>query len=205
MTKDYTKYLAATVGVFVTTAIVAGATYAYQGNGESFKARRPFNENYQAIIKAVENNDYSTWKSLVEEQSKKTAGFISEENFNKIVAMHEAARAGNREMAKSISEELDMPVMMDFGFFGRHGMNKGFGKGKEMTTQQHDAIREAVENNDYELWKSLIGDHFLAEKITADNFSKLVKSHNLMQEGKFDEARQIREEIGLSFGRGFGR
>jgi|GEM_PF-3596503 len=59
------------------------------------------------------------------------------------------------------------------------------------------AVEQAITNNDYAAWKIAMGDNPITEKITADNFSKLVKMYNLM-----DEAKQIREELGLNAGPG---
>jgi len=203
MKKDYTKYLAATVGVIVTTAVVAGATYAYQGNLENFKDGMPFYENQQAIMEAIENKDYTSWKKIMDEQNAKMAEFITEENFNKIAALHEAMQSGDKETTQAIREELGAPVMGlgMFGIMGK-GAHKGFDKDKGVTSEQQVEIQAAIESGDYEAWKTLMGDNPVTEKITAENFSKLAESHKLMQEGKFEEAKQIREELGLNFGRG---
>ncbi|PIR93376.1 hypothetical protein COT99_00925 [Candidatus Falkowbacteria bacterium CG10_big_fil_rev_8_21_14_0_10_43_10] len=167
-----TNILAAAVGVVVTTAIVAGATYAYQGGAANFefKNQGQFMANRQEMMAAVENKDYAAWKKLMDEQVNKLSEFITEENFNKMAALHEAMRSG-----------------------------------EGITPRQHEAIRSAIENNDYESWKNLMGDNPIAEKITAENFSKLAASHKLMQEGKFEEAKKIREELGLNFGGKMGR
>lgn len=71
--------------------------------------------------------------------------------------------------------------------------------------QNHEAIIQAIENNDYETWKNLMGDSPVADKITADNFSQLVESYNLMKEGKFDEARAMRQDLGIGVGMMRGR
>ena len=78
-------------------------------------------------------------------------------------------------------------------------------QGPNYTSERHEAMTQAFENNDYESWKNLMGDNPIAEKITAENFSKLAASHKLMQEGKFEEAKKIREELGLNFGGKMGR
>ena len=69
------------------------------------------------------------------------------------------------------------------------------------------AILEAIENNDYEAWKSLMeekGKGKITEIITEENFAKFVEMHQLMQEGKYEEAKELRKELGLGIGRGPG-
>ncbi len=201
MKKDYTKYLAATVGVIVTTAVVAGATYAYQGDGENNKLKGPrFNtEQHEEMVGAIDNKDYATWKELMGDSP--ITEKITEENFDKFVEARQLMVDGKYEEAKVLREEL--------GLQNKEGFKKGWNgmhKGEEFNKENFTAVKEAIANNDYNAWKNawqeLKGDDIMAEKITAENFSKLAESHNLMQEGKFEEAKQIREELGLNFGRG---
>lgn len=66
--------------------------------------------------------------------------------------------------------------------------------------ENREAIREAIENNDYNAWLEAVGeDSKIAEFITEENFSRFVEMHKLMEEGreKFAEAREIGEELGL--------
>lgn len=70
----------------------------------------------------------------------------------------------------------------------------------------HDAVAAAIENNDYDAYVSASGDCPMAEKITEENFAKLVEAHQLAAEGKFEEAQAIKEELGMpGFKRGAGR
>jgi len=193
-----TNILAAAIGVIATTAIVAATSYAYQGglstNNNTQNMGR-FNSNQQAIMDAVENKDYDTWKNLMEEKNNRMAQFITEDNFNKMVEMHEAMQTGDTEKADALREELDMPAIG----MGMHG-GRGEGFGKNFSLQNHEDIIKAIENNDYDTWKNLMGDNPITEKINADNFSRLVDSYNLMKDGKFDEAQTIRQELGVGVG-----
>ncbi len=66
------------------------------------------------------------------------------------------------------------------------------------------AMTEAIENNDYSAWLAAVGeDSRMTEMVTAENFSKFVEMHNLMQEGNYEEAREIREELGILDRRGW--
>ncbi|OGY43629.1 MAG: hypothetical protein A3A02_03185 [Candidatus Buchananbacteria bacterium RIFCSPLOWO2_01_FULL_39_33] len=77
--------------------------------------------------------------------------------------------------------------------------NHGRGlRGLKTEPENKDQVVQAIENSDYQTWKSLVGDKSrLAKVITEENFSQLVQMHNLAQEGEFDEAKEIAEELGL--------
>ncbi len=87
------------------------------------------------------------------------------------------------------------------GWGGGRGVNFDSEKIAAMK-KNSEALNQALENNDYAAWKELIGDRPGAEKITEENFPKLVEAYNLMQAGKYEEARQIKEELGIGFGPG---
>jgi len=76
-------------------------------------------------------------------------------------------------------------------------------QGPKMDDEQRSAVFEALENSDYNAWKEAVGEESpILDKITEENFAQLAEAHKLMQEGKFDEARAIREELGLRGGAG---
>ena len=58
------------------------------------------------------------------------------------------------------------------------------------------AVEAALQSNDYQAWLAAVGsDSPMAEKITADNFSQLIKAHSLQK-----EAREIMSSLGLETG-----
>jgi transcriptional regulator with AAA-type ATPase domain len=96
----------------------------------------------------------------------------------------------------------------------------GFGNGMKNISdddkaemQEHmDAVRTAIENNDYEAWKS-----FMESQLTEENFNQMVERHNEMaqfreqieaakESGDFESLKELKGEMG--FGRehrnGFG-
>lgn len=81
---------------------------------------------------------------------------------------------------------------------------------QEMEAYQ-GAIQTALDNGDYEAWKTAIDSHpRITNIINADNFGQFVQMHNYMQEGDFEAAQEIRDELGLEntgpmMGMGFGR
>ncbi len=64
--------------------------------------------------------------------------------------------------------------------------------------ERHAAMQKAFENNDYNAWKSLVnGRGRITEIVNESNFARFAEMHRLMLEGKYEEANQIREELGL--------
>ena len=71
-------------------------------------------------------------------------------------------------------------------------------KGPDCTPERHEAMEQAFENNDYSAWKELKnGRGRVTEVITEDNFVRFAEAHKLTEEGKYEEADQIRQELGL--------
>ena len=91
--------------------------------------------------------------------------------------------------------------------------SNGFGRNlisdeqKTEIQEMHEQMEQAIENNDYEAWKNIIDSRpRISDAITEENFSKFAEMHNLMQDGKFDEAQAIRDELGFAgFRRGVGQ
>jgi hypothetical protein len=78
-------------------------------------------------------------------------------------------------------------------------------QGPNYTPERHDAMTQAFENNDYNAWKELMSDRGrVTQVVTEENFSRFAEAHELAEEGKFDEARQIRQELGLGLRDGSG-
>ena len=77
-------------------------------------------------------------------------------------------------------------------------------KGPSYSEERHEAMLKAFANNDYEAWKELMnGRGRVTEVVTKENFSEFAKAHKLASEGKLDEAREVRQKLGL--GMGYGR
>ena len=71
--------------------------------------------------------------------------------------------------------------------------------------ERHQAMVEAFEKQDYQAWKKLMaGRGRVSEVVNEENFAQFAKAHQLMSEGKAEEAQQVRAELGLGQGRGNG-
>jgi len=71
-------------------------------------------------------------------------------------------------------------------------------RGPAYNEERHQEMEKAFENNDYESWKNLMdGRGRASQVVNAENFSKFSQAHKLAQEGKYEEADAIRQELGL--------
>jgi hypothetical protein len=113
-----------------------------------------------------------------------------------------AIESGDYETWKSLISELpgDRKMPMTEEAFAKMIENY---KNRAVMEKAQQKIKEAIANNDYETWKSLVGElpngADLLEKITADNFARFAEAHQLMEEArvKMEEAKTIMEELGL--------
>jgi len=92
------------------------------------------------------------------------------------------------------------------------GFNKLTTEEMELAKQNHEDIQNAILNNDFATWSSLVVNsprsEEMLEKINVTNFPKFVEAHKIMEESrvKMDEARKIMEELGLEPGpKGLGQ
>ena len=75
------------------------------------------------------------------------------------------------------------------------------GQGPSYTAERHEAMTQAFGDNDYNAWKELMsGKGRVVQVVTEENFARFVEAHKLVGEGKLDEARAIRQELGLGLG-----
>jgi hypothetical protein len=70
-------------------------------------------------------------------------------------------------------------------------------------------MEKAFENGDYNAWKTLMDGKGAIRIVNAENFNRFAEAHKLTLEGKTDEAKAIRAELGLGQkngeGNGFGQ
>ena len=78
-------------------------------------------------------------------------------------------------------------------------------EGPDCTEERHQEMEQAFENNDYNAWKNLMqGKGKVIQVVNEGNFARFAEAHKLAEEGKMDEAKQIRTELGLGLGNGSG-
>ncbi len=78
-------------------------------------------------------------------------------------------------------------------------------KGPNYSEERHQAMIKALETKDYKAWRELMqGRGRVTQIINEQNFAKFAEAHKLALEGKTDEAKKIREELGLGLRNGAG-
>ncbi|MBU1557477.1 hypothetical protein KKC45_00775, partial [Patescibacteria group bacterium] len=123
--------------------------------------------------------------------------FFSEEQKAVFEKIHELRTSGNNSEADAYAEEIGLKEALEE--MRGVGMGRGHGKSEEMQAER-EAIRTAVENNDYETFKTLTADKPFGLEVTEETFAKMVEMHSLMQAGDEEGAKLLREEIGLRGG-----
>lgn len=102
---------------------------------------------------------------------------------------HELREAGDYDAARTVLEEaeIDRDTMHEI----RSAMH-------EYRMEMREAVKEAVENSDYEAFQSAIAETPLAEQITSEeDFEQFVEAHELMADGEFEAAKEIFAELGI--------
>ncbi|MBN1462393.1 MAG: hypothetical protein JW922_01780 [Paludibacteraceae bacterium] len=71
-------------------------------------------------------------------------------------------------------------------------------KGPDCDSEKHELMEQAFENNDYQAWAELMeGKGRVTQVINEGNFSRFAEAHKLAEEGNYDAADTIRQELGL--------
>lgn len=187
MTKKY-YLIVALIALIISTASIVTLAKAEEvpkkNPNKIFKM-----ENREAIQKAIENNDYETWKSLVGNQ--KIAKIITKDNWAKFVEMHKLFK-----QARAIREELgllDKEIMCDNCL-----KLKKSRWSEQFKNKTKAAIEAAFKAGDYQAWLAAVGENNpLKDYITADNFTKFSEAYKLIKAGDFNGAQKIFDELGI--------
>lgn len=79
-------------------------------------------------------------------------------------------------------------------------------QGPNYTEERHEEMTKAFDNNDYNAWKNLMqGKGRVTQVVNEGNFPRFAEAHRLSLEGKIDEAKAIRQELGLGLQDGSGK
>jgi hypothetical protein len=77
--------------------------------------------------------------------------------------------------------------------------------GPNYSPERHEQMQKAFDGNDFNAWKEQMnGRGRVSQVVNEQNFSRFVEMRKLMLEKKYDEANQIRKELGLGQGNGQG-
>lgn len=117
----------ALLGVEVITAFPFGFGKGIMAQELTEEGQTEFQEFQNSLRTVIENEDFDSWKYLMESQ-------LTEENFNRIIEMHqqEERRAEMEEKREEFCEENDCPTFeegefsKDFEGHPEHKMKMGF-------------------------------------------------------------------------------
>jgi hypothetical protein len=121
----------------------------------------------------------------------------------------------NKKRKLILGSALGVATIITAGAFIGDSVNAYRGdytqKGPDYTVERHEQMEVAFENNDYNAWKELMNSRGrVTQVINEQNFQRFVEAHKLAEQGDYDGADKIREELGLrtkngeSKGQGFG-
>lgn len=117
---------------------------------------------------------------------------LSQEQISAFETAHELRKEGDRDAARDVLTQagIDLETMESV---------------REVMHAHKDAMRtaidEAVESGDYEAFLKAIEGSPLADIVTSqDDFKLFAQAHELHEDGKHQEAREIMEELGFEPG-----
>lgn len=115
------RYVLGVVALLMVVVLGVGFVSAF-GKGFGFRQdvtdeqREEMQENMEALQNAIDDEDYATWSSLMEEQIVKMQEQITEENFDELVAKNQEMKEKQEEMQQfreEFCEEHDCPEFED--------------------------------------------------------------------------------------------
>lgn len=173
--------------------IATGISSAYAADGwQPFFANE---ENRESLEQSIQNDDYSTWSSLMAAQADyihdEIDSAISEESFDIIQEAQELAESGDMKGAKDLLNDAGIAPMMT----GHRGQ-KGHHKGKHMNSEEFEAVKGALESEDYDAWVSAISELEgpRGEDTSEEHYEHMLEMQELMESGDKESARELRKE-----------
>lgn len=178
-----------------------GIEAPHWGEGGMMRGLGLLTVDREALVSAIQNADYGSWKTVMEKaESDKSGEYLTEDKFNIIVRAYKLQASGNRSGAKTLLDESNIPESMLM--FGEKKMRAGRGEMKAADESKHEAIEATFKSGNFEGWKALVeerGGGKVLEIVNADNFSQFSQAKLLQEEGKMTEAKEILDELGFPF------
>lgn len=170
------------VGLAAVTAATAGVT-AFGGFGE--KGMFGLSQDMQDAIAA---GDYDAYVDALSTSVSEDQFDVMVERFQEREAMHNAIADGDYEAYLEASDDSNRPVMSEEEF-------------QDMVDryEAHEKVEQAIEEENYDMWLSAVQTMHpdMADIVTEDEFALLIEMHDARDEGDFETARALEEELGL--------
>ncbi len=116
---------------------------------------------------------------------------LSDEQKTALDQIQELRKAGKTDEAKTLAESVGLPNGEGMKNFREHG-GKFRMKMDDGKRENHEAVRTAIQNNDYNAFKTASADLPFGTDIDEAKFAKLVEAHKLME-----QARALLDEAGI--------
>ncbi len=68
---------------------------------------------------------------------------------------------------------------------------------EQVIQARNAAISEAILNNDYNAWDSLVQDQTLKQQINSSNFEAFAEAYRLLEKGMITEAELLKRQVGI--------
>ena len=147
-------------------------------------------EQRDAMGEAIEDGDYSKWKSMKEIRTR-ISDVVTEENFFQFSEIRNLIKEGKFREANVLRENLGLPERHEIEKFSHERFERGHGYMSEGS--------KLIEDGNYEEWKNVVGNTKISEVVqTEEDFQKLLEAHSLMKEGKYTEAKDVHRELGFT-------
>ena len=142
------------------------------------------------IKTAIDNNDYAAFQELTQKD-------ISQEQFEMMTT-----HAQTRELVETAIEDGDYDAFVDATQDARRGTpSQEQFEDMVQRHQAHEKVEQAMEEKNYDLWLAAVQDlphaQDMADLISEDEFELFLDMHEAREEGDFDEAQEIADELGL--------
>lgn len=112
---------------------------------------------------------------------------LTDEQKDAIIEAHELRQSGDFDSARDVLQKAGVKDRF---------LGNGMG-GNGIMHEKREAIRDAIEANDYDAYVEATKDTLFEQTMTKDMFATLVKAHELRQDGKFEEAEDLLDEVGI--------
>jgi hypothetical protein len=169
---------------------IAGTGLA-SAHGRTFNGSRDTNSSRFEVQASIDSGDYSAWVQAL--QGHENLPFdLTEEVFLAFEEAHSLMEKGDREGAAEILEAagINFPPHTRYGFGKGQVMNKGIGHGGS-----NQAVKEAIDNNDYNAWLEAISDTPMKNIANQEIFNKMVAIHDARKAGDREKAKELHREL----------
>jgi hypothetical protein len=169
----------------VTVSATATGVFAHERNPEAVADER--GGNHENVKSAIEAGDYEAFVEATSETP--FAQNITPEFFASFTEANALRETGDIEGAKVIMDKLGLKPHKKHGKFNEE-------KRAEMK-ENHEAMRTAIEMEDYDAFVEAAGDAPFIDEVTPEFFEKFIEAHTLRETGDFEGAKAVMNELGL--------